>query len=329
MDLDTIKSRFQGTIIGGAVGEALGNPVEGWTPKEIADDYGVLNKYVEMYDGPGTCTDDMELETSIAQSLVYSGGFDLNDIARSIARWGADPTSPGMACQSAAVKLSQGISPFESGTDSAGNGAAMRVASLGLLYSLPQDIELLRECVIKSSEITHDNNEAVAGALAIAYGITHNLNSEKYDVNNFLRDVSEFVRGDSKEMSERIRSIHPLLKESEHKAIQELGTGGYVMQSVPLSVYCFAKSPRNYEESIIRAVNAGGDADTNAKMTGNLSGSLNGIEAIPGYLVDGLKPTNWIKKQMINNDDVYSMKDYLLYLSDGLFNLYKFNLPEV
>jgi ADP-ribosylglycohydrolase len=60
------------------------------------------------------------------------------------------------------------------------------------------------------------------------------------------------------------------------------------MESVPFALWCFVTNHDDFEEAVVTAVNAGGDTDTNASITGALAGALNGVDAIPRHWRDGL-----------------------------------------
>ena len=83
-------------------------------------------------------------------------------------------------------------------------------------------------------------------------------------------------------------------------------TSGYAMSTTLSALYCFLRSPNDFEKSIIESVMSGGDTDSCGAITGAISGSYNGIEKIP---------PNWIKT-LVNNE-------YIKQLGSKLFEIMK------
>ncbi len=71
-----IKENFQGSLLGTFVGDALGMPVEGWSPDTIAKHYGPVREMLEDRLGKGTYTDDTQMMIAVTESLVRCEGFD-------------------------------------------------------------------------------------------------------------------------------------------------------------------------------------------------------------------------------------------------------------
>jgi ADP-ribosylglycohydrolase len=310
--LREIEDRFRASLLCLAIGDALGNPVEGLSPDAIQKSFGCVVNYEERWEAPGTYTDDTELTLCTAESIIGVQAFSLDDIARRFCEWLPNARSFGMATQAAIVNLSEGISPLESGVDSAGNGAAMRVAPLGLLYSHPNDARLLLETTRQSTFMTHANPKALAGALAVANSLKYILNLEEdIDPEHFIAEIYSRTKPVDEEFAEAVRKVSKYAKGGVGAAVKEIRTSGYVVHSVPFALYCFLHSPKDFEQSITNAVNAGGDADTNASIAGALSGCYNGLSAIPERWLEGLKGKSHIDEA-----------------AKALFQLYLFNLPS-
>jgi ADP-ribosyl-[dinitrogen reductase] hydrolase len=62
---------------------------------------------------------------------------------------------------------------------------------------------------------------------------------------------------------------------------------GYVVDSLEVALWCFAKTD-SFEDAIVKAVNLGHDADTNAAICGQLAGAFYGVQAIPQRWLDCL-----------------------------------------
>jgi poly(ADP-ribose) glycohydrolase ARH3 len=162
-----------------------------------------------------------------------------------------------------------------------GNGSAMRVAPVGLLYS--HDLGKLREIAYKSSSITHSHELGKEGAALQAYAIALALNTpsdEDIDKESFLLKLQTFVQNQL--YKEKITRIKELLGEQDRaKVVTVLGNGIEAPRSVPTAIYCFLLQPKSYKDCVIYAISLGGDTDTIASMAGAISGAYLGIEAIP------------------------------------------------
>ncbi len=99
-----------------------------------------------------------------------------------------------------------------------------------------------------------------------------------------------------------VRLGYNLDTDLDHMA--KIGCGKFVLESVPAALYAFLSSPDSLERSLIVAVNAGGDADSIAAMTGALSGAFNGAQSIP---------MRWVKD--LEN------RDYLIEIANLLYDL--------
>ncbi len=293
--MPSLKSKFIGSLIGVAVGDALGMVVEGWSAGDIRATYGVLKEMQDQRFGPGRYTDDTQMTLLIAESLLDQKGFDSEDLAKKFARWPLFARGGGYACTVACNKLAQGVSWKESGVDSAGCGSAMRVAPIGLFFHGRPD-ELL-EAVRISSLMTHTDPRAVAGALAVAHAVSLCISWEgAFDPRVFLSSIASFIAPTSHDLSEKVNGLLLLQDKPLEEAMEHIGVGGFVMETVPAALFYFILSPDDFETGMINAVNGGGDTDSIAAILGGISGAYNGIEAIPDRWVKPLESRKRIVK---------------------------------
>jgi len=317
--MTAFRSRCRGCLVGAAVGDALGAPLEFLTKPQILERYGRVTDFVPVSPGhpnagllPGQFTDDTKLLVAMAEALIpgQDGLIGFNEavfVSRLVAWYkSGDLRCAGKATKAACKALLKGRSPGESGVpNSLGGGAAVRAAPLGLLYSLGNDYGpiLMKECQ-GSTIITHKDARAVgataaiAGAVAILKGAIQPLSAKM-----FLRSVSTFSAGaeglaaeglgESREYPDtfgaKLDRVRELLGLSTERGLHALGNGGSVMECVPAAIFAFVNSPRDFEHSLFTAVNSGGDADTLGALVGALSGAYNGIDAIPERLMAQLE----------------------------------------
>jgi len=179
----------------------------------------------------------------------------------------------GEAWYSAADRLYRG--------GSFGNGSAMRVAPVGLLYS--HNPEKLREIAYQSSSITHSHELGKEGAALQACAVALALNTpsdEHIDKEAFISGLENFIQDQL--YKEKVAQIRELLGEQDKaEVVTVLGNGIEAPRSVPTAIYCFLRQAQSYKDTVIYAISLGGDTDTIAAMAGAISGAYLGIEAIP------------------------------------------------
>jgi len=235
-----------------------------------------------------TYTDDTHMTIGVVESLIESNGFDGEHMAQTFIRnyesepWrGYGPGPPrvfrmiknGESWDNAASKIYKG--------GSFGNGAAMRVAPIGLLYYY--NPTKLREIACKSSSITHSHELGKEGAALQAYAVALALNTplgEEIDGEAFILKLQNFAQNQT--YKEKLASVKELLGEQDRRqVVAVLGNGIEALRSVPIAIYCFLSHPRSYKDCVIYAISLGGDTDTIASMAGAISGANLGIKAIP------------------------------------------------
>lgn len=307
-DESLYRSKYRGCLQGGAIGDALGRPAEGRRPETIEARYGVLTDFRPWkgwVGGPlGTVTDDTQLTMVVAQSLLHCGCLDPQDLANRLIAWLPEGRGKGRACTQAIQNLGMGKDWSEAGVASAGNGAAMRAAPVGLAY--PLDFRRLREEASLSALVTHADPTAVVSAVSVALAVAYLLHVAPgaLDPDQFVEDVVAGVRdltdpghperrpssdGTPVRLADRLVEVPALRGRPPSEALGYLYNGAFVLESLPAAVWCFLESPENPEAVIVRAVNAGHDADTVASMAGNLAGAYMGDASLPGRWLENLE----------------------------------------
>ncbi|MDH7508614.1 MAG: ADP-ribosylglycohydrolase family protein [Methanomassiliicoccales archaeon] len=276
--MDSLKSKFIGCLVGTAIGDALGRRFEGhWLPETL--DQGFTGRW----------TDDTHMMIGVAESLIEMKGFDGDHMARTFIRnyeyepWRGYASGPprvfkmiksGMRWDEAARQLFGGVGSY-------GNGAAMRVAPVALLYH--GDVEKLREVAYAQGSITHAHKLGIEGAALQAYAIALALRlseSTDFDPQCLILKLKEFTDEEVYRVKiERIREL--LTGGTKAKIIRELGHGIEAFNSVPTAIFSFLANWKSFEDAVRYAVSLGGDADTIGAMTGAISGAYHGIERIP------------------------------------------------
>jgi len=283
MDKEMLRAKFLGSLVGTAVGDGVGAGFEGRRAAETEAIEAVSDRReILVY------TDDTHMMIGVAESLVQKKGFDGEHMAHIFMRnyerepWrGYGPGPPrifqmikaGEVWNKAAERLYHG--------GSFGNGSAMRIAPVGVLYY--DDLAELREVACESSQITHSHELGKEGAALQAYAVALAVSLEPakaFDSSDFLARLGEFVQHEV--YKQKLASIEVLLGETDRTTVvAELGNGIEAFNSVTTAIYSFLSHPHSFEEAILFAVSLGGDTDTIAAMTGAISGAYLGISSIP------------------------------------------------
>ncbi len=301
--MNKIERRFIGTLVGTAVGDALGRPFEGWERIRIEATLGRVKELLPdfpPYNYPtGQYTDDTQLTIAIAESLIRSRGFNLEDLIDRFVDWLSEPPiGPGYGCLTAINRLRRGVPWQEAASESGGNGTAMRISPIGLFFY--KDIPLLIKNARISSILTHSHWAATASAIVVARSVAYLLTHDSVDVKDFLGEISSVVNApEYEDYAQKILDLEEFLKMDSREALIELGGVGikppwpnpakdrlgfiapYAMSTTLSALYCFLRSPSDFENSVAEAVMGGGDTDTCGAITGSISGAFNGIEGIP------------------------------------------------
>ncbi|HIQ26106.1 MAG TPA: hypothetical protein EYH48_02050 [Aquifex aeolicus] len=179
----------------------------------------------------------------------------------------------------------------------AGNGVAMRIPPLGVwayLGKLP--LEEFIETVRAEGYITHRNELAISGAFAVAYAVYLNL-KEKLSKEETVKRVLQTMEhlGMENPVKFAIENALHLKGWDGKSALQRLGSGGYIVETVGAVFYLFL-SQGDFSEGLNLLWKVGGDTDTVGAIFGALYGSHYGLENVPKTLIRRLEVKGKIEK---------------------------------
>ncbi|SCW76333.1 ADP-ribosyl-[dinitrogen reductase] hydrolase [Sphingobium faniae] len=296
-DAAAVKSRARGSMIGLAVGDALGTTLE-FAPR---DSYPLLT---DMVGGgpfnlkPGEWTDDTSMALALGDSLASCGYLDEYNVMIRWERWRDDGAySSNGRCFDIGATVSAALdrwcdtaNPIAGSTNpaTAGNGSLMRIAPVSIRYwDKPSQI---RDVAARQSMMTHAAPEAVAACAIYAEMIGAAISGRS--LGKILRASGEGLAG----------SISGIVGGSwRGKARQDIHTSGYVAHSLEAALWCRGRTG-SFSEAVLTAANLGEDADTTAAITGQLAGAVYGEEAIP---------LAW-RQRIVGHDMIRDMADRLL-----------------
>lgn len=286
-----MPNRLQTILIGTAVGDALGVPVE-FQQREMLKANPVTNmrEYGSHNQPKGTWSDDTSLMLCLAESMVE--GLDINKLSQKFIAWKNDNLwTPhgwvfdiGIGTRIAIERLEDGMSPELAGgfveMDN-GNGSLMRILPL-VLHIKDLDIEQRYEWTQKVSSITHGHVRSVMACfyyLEFARKII--AGNDKFQAYKELQSEVTMYFESRKINPLEIQKFSRLLFEDISKVEEDnIKSSGYVLDTLEASVWCLLTT-NSYKEAVLKAVNLGNDTDTTGAVTGGLTGLLYGVEQIP------------------------------------------------
>lgn len=287
-----IEDRIYGALLGLAVGDALGAPVEFKAP-------GSFKPVTDFVSGgphnlqAGEWTDDTSLALASAESLINCQGFDARHQMQNFLKWYREGhLSVKDTCFDIGNTTREALEEFEktgnpySGPSyemSAGNGSLMRIAPIALFYYT--DTQEALEFARLSSCITHQHPLAIQSCqylTGLISGAVRGVSKEKllspdyaplknyWEENPLQEELQEVFQGSFQE-----------------KNPPEIRGRGYVVKSLEAVLWAFYNS-ESFKEGLLLAVNLGEDADTTGAIYGQLAGAYYGRSGIPDQWLNNL-----------------------------------------
>ncbi len=266
-------------LLGGALGDGLGAAAEGSGGRQL-----VLPERLYV-------TDDTQLTLATCEAVIQAGQVELAAVANRFAEMFRRREIDGIGASTwkALSELAAGghwAMCGATGERAAGNGAAMRVAPLAFVLNC--DDEKHRQQIRDICRITHRNDEAYLGALAVirsvAYGLKH----------QHLRGLLPRLMAALPDcrVRDRLLAIHEYAESSDAPMslgdyAARFGSGGYVVDAVPMAILA-AMGSASFLETTRQIIHCGGDTDTIASIYGQIYGATHGLEMLPVDLADRL-----------------------------------------
>lgn len=318
-------SSIAGSLIGGAVGDALGAPVEFMSLVDIRERFGeagIVN-YSPAYDRLGAITDDTQMTLFTAEGLlrahvranlrgicsvrgVVSNAYLrwLETQEKSYAERDKDKVgwlyhvpelwalrAPGRTCLSALQAIKERKASLQAKNDSKGAGGIMRIGPVAMMFATQGNkadevFDLSMEC----ASLTHGHPSGFLSAAAFSV-ILHAVLCEK-PINEGI-DSAKMQLIDHPGHEEVLQAIDVALRlsssdVSNDEAIRELGEAWVGEEALGVALFCTLRA-KDFEYGLRMAVNHDGDSDTTGSLVGQLLGAKYGLEAIPNRWLEGLE----------------------------------------
>jgi ADP-ribosylglycohydrolase len=313
------RSQVTGSILGLAVGDALGYPAEFRSRRQLLEEIGPegITGFLRLQDErfsrpfftgpdhpPGTFTDDTQMSLGVAEALLAAGKGERDALMREMARrfvlWHRSEENnraPGATCGAACERLAAGVPWREAGVrESKGCGANMRVAPIGLYY---EDLDTVADVARDSAVVTHGHPAALEGSAAAALLVALALRGASPE--EMHAEVMRRCGGRSPDFDACFSRVPEVVGAPPEEVLIQQGRGPKALgeswvaeEAVASALYCFWRHPDDYRAAVLEAVNTDGDSDSIATITGSLSGARLGLEAIPPEWVRGVEKSGYL-----------------------------------
>lgn len=306
--------RARGALYGLAIGDALGMPTQLLSRQEITGRWGpLLSGFEPAPPGhpiaagmpAGAVTDDTEQAVLLGR-LLLSGPVDPRELADALIAWERDMAARGSldllgpSTRRAVEAVLAGTPPEEAGASGDTNGAAMRIAPVGVMKAA-DDLPALVGAVHGASLVTHNTSVALSGAAAVAAAVSAGIGSASSGAGSVAAatevaiaaarlgaQCGHWVAG--AEVAARIGWATGLVRgrpaaEAAAVIYSLVGTSLATQESVPAAFAVLSAVPDDPWRACLLAASLGGDCDTIAAMAGAIAGACHGLAAFPPHAV--------------------------------------------
>lgn len=288
------KDKIYGTIFGQAIGDALGLGTEFMSKKEVREKYPdglkeysqIIRDYHRAKFQPGSWSDDTDMMLCIANAIIKDKGINLHTIARNFKQWVYAPETRGVGQTTLKVlSIAEYVEkPHQvaeliwrmTRTKNAANGSVMRTAIIGLKK---ENVAQTAEDVCK---LTHFDPRCVGSCVIVSEIINHLIwHDEQLSYSQIITIGNKY----DKSIAEYIDKAY--YNGIESLELDEPSSIGYTLKALGSALWCLFHA-NDFEEGLLRVVNEGGDADTNAAVACAMLGAKFGYTSIPQKYTDGL-----------------------------------------
>ena len=317
---------YTGCLLGGAIGDALGFPVEFLSISQIIKNYGDegIRDFEELDEGMGRFTDDTQMTLFTAEGLLRSlhraatrgiGGNFLQITHHSYLRWLHSQgqklpvpqhgklnldgwllgnrilfrkMAPGTTCLDA-LRTGRCGTIERPINNSKGCGGIMRVAPVGLLFTNDAEEAFMTGANVAAITHGHPGGYLPAGAFASIISLLNQGETLEQAITLSLKILEKWQNHEDTLFA--IRKAIDLFEISgpSFKSVEKLGGGWIGEEALSIALFCSLHYPNDFEKAVILSINHGGDSDSTGSITGNIVGLMLGKPSIPTRWADRLE----------------------------------------
>ena len=299
-----IGDRVYGCLIGGAVGDALGAAVEGWTHRRIQEEYGTFEEFKQYYmpysnTEPGTITSDTAMRHYLCLTVVENGGRVTPDEFARVLQAHLNPDRVWINEEIVLKKLSAGVDPWETGRGAVpDNKSTSAIAPLGIINAgnptqAYQDAHAISS-MFQNGPARHMTATVAAGvAEAVSPGATTEsvivtMVEQSRGIAARAIDLAMGFAAEADSVEELTDSLYdrfldwrwPAVRWDREKYYRGEVFSASPLETVPTAIAILAVCEGDINRSIVEGVNYGRDSDAVATVAGNLAGALRGADEI-------------------------------------------------
>ncbi|MBO5328777.1 MAG: ADP-ribosylglycohydrolase family protein [Clostridia bacterium] len=296
-------NKVKAIVLGHAIGDALGVPVEFSEREELKDNPVTDMTGYGTYDVPAGCWSDDTSMSLCALDAISGEKVDFNLIMQNFAKWynEAEYTATdevfdiGNTCCKAILNYERGNPYYECGLSderSNGNGSLMRIHPVALAaYLRKGDYSSKLYLIEKASALTHAHKRCKIACGIYSFVLWELIEKpDKESVFVGLKKAKEYYA-----YEQELAHFNALFNEDFAKTpVDKISGSGYVVDTLLAAVWCLLNTS-NYSDCVLKAVNLGLDTDTVGAVTGGLAGALYGLNGIPQAWKNALLKCDYIE----------------------------------
>lgn len=314
MNETLLYKKVAGCLLGGAIGDALGGPVEGdpWTPELIRETYGVVDRFLpyrrepgyhaHFTKTPGAYTDDTRMKHLLCRAIIEAGGTprpgDLGHVLARAYHHAPDELHEGLVEEYYYKAIWGRDKVIYSGEPT--NGAMMSNSPLGLVaacrpdvaYQAGFDLAFLTDGYAKTASAmvvaaiaqAMHRRPTVDGVIEAAINTHLKFNRRRegprWNTLEWRYDPNIKFLQQAVDIARQEQDVFAL-----QKRLYEILEWGHLFSEathtlvVPLAMFVAAAG--DFKQSVIGCVMYARDNDSYASVAGALAGAFHGLDAIP------------------------------------------------
>ena len=281
-------------LLGGAIGDALGVPVEFKSRISLDNEPVVdMREFGTHSQEKGTWSDDTSL-TMCTADVLSEHGYDLENIAISFINWKdanlwtarGKVFDVGGTTEQAICNISKYHKRFDEKIitgltyeESNGNGSLMRILPIIYILRDIDDIDKRYEIVAELSSLTHGHLKSIISCFILCeFALRLYKGEEKFDAfQNCVIEITQFLV--DKDIPANSYTCFNRIWEFSLTSLErnKIYSSGYVVSTLEASVWSFLTTD-NFKDAVLTAINLGEDTDTIGSITGQLAGLYYGVD---------------------------------------------------